>query len=120
MATINTQVVNIENLIVNISPSQIIEKTCTKCNITKPINSFGKDKSKCDGYRPSCKQCKSLTDKIYRTTNDIKLKQNKKENRHKNSENIARHQKDYYEVNKDKLSKQHKDYYLKTREKQLE
>lgn len=32
-------------------------KTCTKCGEAKPVSEFGKDASKRDGLRPSCRDC---------------------------------------------------------------
>ena len=34
-------------------------KTCSKCGVEKPLESFGKDKQKKDGYRGVCKTCRS-------------------------------------------------------------
>jgi hypothetical protein len=38
-----------------------MEKTCTKCGCTKPIEEFYKDKQKPDGHRPDCKACNNET-----------------------------------------------------------
>lgn len=43
-------------------------KTCTKCNHTKTIDNFTKDKSKKDGYRPDCKECKNTANTLYHRT----------------------------------------------------
>lgn len=32
-------------------------KTCSKCKVTKPLEAFGKDKSRLDGKEPRCKLC---------------------------------------------------------------
>jgi hypothetical protein len=45
--------------------TSIVGKTCTKCNISKPLDSFNNDKSKKDGKTINCKDCrkyKSLKD----------------------------------------------------------
>ena len=49
-------------------------KICSKCGEKYPIENFGKDKSKKDGLRPSCKICKQKTDKVYREKNLEKVK----------------------------------------------
>lgn len=36
-----------------------MDKTCTKCNLTKSINSFSKDKKKSDGFCSQCKDCQN-------------------------------------------------------------
>lgn len=33
-------------------------KTCTKCNETKEITAFHKDKTRCDGLQATCKLCR--------------------------------------------------------------
>lgn len=38
-------------------------KVCTKCNNLLPLSSFGKDKTKSDGYYSSCKDCKAKKDR---------------------------------------------------------
>jgi len=38
-----------------------MNKYCTKCGETKPLDAFSKDKTRHDGLRPYCKEC----DKIY-------------------------------------------------------
>jgi len=43
-------------------------KTCTKCGESQDLECFGNDASKPDGKRPSCKACKSLSDRRYRLT----------------------------------------------------
>lgn len=40
-------------------------KNCTKCNNTKEINNFHKDKSKKDGYNHWCKECSNKKHKDY-------------------------------------------------------
>lgn len=38
----------------------MIEKTCDRCNKTKPIKEFSKDKSRRDGYQYQCKVCNKI------------------------------------------------------------
>ena len=52
-----------------------MSKICTKCFIEKEINHFSNDKSKPDGKRPSCKDCKAISDKTYRESNIQKIKE---------------------------------------------
>lgn len=51
-----------------------ITKTCSKCNIEKEINEFGKNKTKNDGYENYCKTCVKIKSKKYRETNPDKVK----------------------------------------------
>lgn len=76
-------------------------KTCTKCNVQKPITEFGNDKSKSDGKQPSCKNCKSQTDKAYKSTNRDKVKENDKRYYEQNSEAIKARVKQWYQANKE-------------------
>jgi len=40
-----------------------MKKICTKCGFEKDISAFNCDKTKKDGYYPSCKECKQEKDK---------------------------------------------------------
>lgn len=42
-------------------------KTCTKCGNTKPVDQFSKDRTKVDGLRTQCKQCKKQVDYAYQS-----------------------------------------------------
>lgn len=71
----------------SISPSDIVEKLCNRCNTTKPVNDFYKSSSSKDGYRYHCKECA----KIERDTQ-------------------VDYQKQYRIVNKEKRAKEGRDY----------
>jgi hypothetical protein len=53
----------------------IQSKTCCNCQVKKPITDFPKDRSRSDGFRPECKECKCKRDKIYRENNIEKKKE---------------------------------------------
>ena len=108
-------------------------KCCTKCNILKPLDQFGNDNSKPDGKRPSCKECKSKSDKEYRDKhleekrakdrqyakdnaikqrekakkwyydNTTRAKEAMKNWRMSNQEKVQEYKKAYNEKNKDKM-----------------
>lgn len=40
-----------------------MDKTCTKCNISKPLHFFSKDKKKSDGLCSHCKSCQNIDKK---------------------------------------------------------
>lgn len=48
-----SEVINVSN-----NSENTISKTCTKCNINKPLDSFNNDKSKKDGKTSNCKDCR--------------------------------------------------------------
>ena len=64
-------------------------KTCTKCNETKNIDAFGKDKGKIDGLHRYCKLCNKLSSANWQKANRIK----------KNTKNRA-----WQEANKEKCN----------------
>lgn len=78
-------------------------KLCNKCNTTKDITEFRKDKSKKDGLTIYCKEC------LKQYENNPITKQNKKE-----------YMKKYQGINKEKLSEQHKKYRNENLDKCLE
>lgn len=82
-------------------------KVCSKCNIDKDLGEFHKDKSRKDGYRNACKECKNSYSKQYRIDNRESISANKKEYREKNTEVIKERKKNYYE--KKKLEKKNEE-----------
>jgi hypothetical protein len=81
-----------------------MERTCKKCDETKSIEEFSKDKSCKYGYSHVCKKCVLERSKKYAKDNPEKI--------HLKSIN-------YYNKNKDKLQKKAKDYYTKNKNKIL-
>lgn len=51
-------------------------KTCTKCNETKPLTEFYKDSQKQSGYRPDCKDCNKQVSSEYAKRNRTKVNLN--------------------------------------------
>lgn len=49
-----------------------MEKVCKKCNKSKPITEFYKDKTYTDGYKTRCKSCASRLKKDYRYNPDTR------------------------------------------------
>jgi 5-methylcytosine-specific restriction endonuclease McrA len=94
-------------------------KACSKCKQVKPLADFHKSKAAKSGHKPSCKQCKYLANKVYRTENPEKIREIKKAWCLKNPEKLAEYRKRagsypvvydpnkarlYHEKNKDKLN----------------
>jgi len=77
-------------------------KYCYKCQQTKPLDDFPKNKSKKDGLATECKPCKRLLDKIYFEKNTEKIRAN-----------VAK----YRELNKEKSKEAIKKSMLKKEEK---
>lgn len=59
----------------------IIEKTCSKCKLSKSIISFSKNKRTKDGFRCCCKECDKIHTEKYMLENKEKIKQRKAEYR---------------------------------------
>jgi hypothetical protein len=66
-------------------------KTCSKCNINKDLDCFGKAKQNKDGLNGQCKDCRSAYLKEYYS---------------KNKEQVLSHNKVYYEENKKTIIEQ--------------
>jgi hypothetical protein len=54
--------------------ANITHKTCSKCQETKGLESFSKNRSRPDGFRSSCKACDAISRKIYREKNLSKVR----------------------------------------------
>lgn len=88
------------------SPVSPMKKTCYKCGQAKPIECFGRDKSRKDGFKHRCKECEA---NYYLANRDRLLKQ-QKEYQDKNKERIADRNKRYNLANKEKVDKRRKAY----------
>lgn len=72
-----------------------MDKICSKCNISKPLTEFNKNKSKVDGYHVWCKKCISDNNKkLYNNNSEYK----------KNQMNL------YYDKNKNTILPKLKEY----------
>ncbi len=70
-----------------------VMKICTKCKIEKPTSEFHKDKSREDGYYPSCKVCV----KEYQINNWNKISKQRKVYKKNNVKKIKTKLINYYE-----------------------
>jgi hypothetical protein len=91
-------------------------KTCTKCKEQKLFTDFHKDKSKQDGYRTTCKTCKSNSDYNYKKNNSEKCKVRDADYHSRNKDIRNLQSKIYYEENKEKLLLWQKEYNLERRD----
>lgn len=72
-------------------------KTCTKCNIEKPLINFVKNKRQNDGYHYVCKQCH----KLYKEQNKQKIQRKHKEWLNNNKDYIYEYNKQYNDKNRE-------------------
>ena len=87
-----------------------MNKVCSKCKEVKSIIEFARDKSKCDGFYSSCKECSNK-----RRRN--KYKDYSKKYRRENVELIKLRRKKYYDKNKEKEYSNHRIWIEKNKEK---
>jgi len=81
-------------------------KTCFRCHQPKPFTEFHKQRQKPDGYRPICKQCRSLDSTTYYNTNreDVKRKWKEYLTAHPD------YNRTYYQKNRDYFEKYNADH----------
>ena len=77
-------------------------KTCSKCNISKPVEAFNKLKKAKDGLQGHCKQCKKEYSQAWAKANPEKKRERDKKYRENNPEWVASYYSAYYEKNRDK------------------
>ena len=82
-------------------------KICYKCNITKPLNNFNKQKQNKDGYKSICRDCCKIEYYENQEYNKEKSKLYYYNNREKRSQKMAV----YYEQNKEEIKQQSNKYY---------
>jgi len=106
-------------------------KVCKKCNETKPLTEFHKDKSAKDGRHAYCKACKRISAKQwyqenkeaiaehhrqYRQKNKEAISEHNRQYRQKNKEAVLEYQRQYYQENKEAIAKRERQYYQKNKE----
>lgn len=101
----------------------MLEKVCSRCNESKPIEKFGRRKQSKDGYYGLCKLCrnsdtkKSKENKNY-TDNEKLLEKERKRNYYiNNKQDILKKCKEYRDNNKDSAKEYKSMYYTKNRER---
>lgn len=84
----------------------MLTKTCTTCNIEKPITEFYKDKNCKHGVRSSCKYCI----KQYNLENAEHIAARQKQYQADNKERISEYQKQWYQDNVEHVAEYGKQY----------
>lgn len=87
-----------------------MEKYCKKCDTTKPVDEFGKNKRAPDGIQYYCKICCRITAREYIKRPEVKERraEYRKQYVESNREKIRDYMKDYREKNYDYLREQEK------------
>ncbi len=94
------------------------EKKCKKCEVVKPLDEFYKDKSKKDGVRTDCKECRTQYDnKYYEGNKEKKLERLRKRRqtdqsyREKLNEYNKQYGKKYRQDNKENINEYFRNRY---------
>jgi hypothetical protein len=92
-------------------------KRCSKCTTWTALGEYHRDKTKEDGLRPKCKECRK-TDclKYYKENREKVLASHRKYNK-QNEEKIAIKKREYREINKEKIAVKKQKYYQENRSK---
>ena len=99
-------------------------KKCNKCNLVKPLMSFGNDKYQKDLHKCVCKECAKIyrnlnKDKalLYRESNKVSRKEYDIVYKERNKEKINNNKSIYYQKNKESLKNKSREYYQNNRDK---
>jgi hypothetical protein len=87
-----------------------MEITCYKCNETKDIINFAKNKSKKFGVNTMCKSCSKEYMKKYNLEKNEIVKKCREEYKRKNKKKLKEQSNEYYKKNKEKISEYQKKY----------
>jgi len=90
-------------------------KRCNRCETTKTVDQFYRDRSRKDGLQVKCKAC----GKAYHEANREEIRAKKKAYREANREKILAQKKAYHEANREKILAKKKTYREANREKIL-
>ena len=93
-------------------------KVCKKCNETKPLTEFHKDKSAKDGRHAYCKACKRISAKQWYQENKEAIAEHHRQYRQKNKEAITEHQRQWYQENKKAFLERGRQYRQERKAKQ--
>lgn len=93
------------------------EKHCRKCDTTKPVEAFGKNRTRADGLMPMCKACKRTYNAAYHAANRAEILARQSAYRTVNRDMIKKYKAVYREANQDKIKAQKAAYREVNRDK---
>lgn len=105
---------------INLSDSITTHKKCTKCNQSKLLSEFSKDKRGIHGVRYKCKVCESIQKKDHYQANKEQKIESSRVYRENNKEIIAERKKSYYQANKESDNRKSKEWYKNNKNKARE
>ena len=70
------------------------EKKCIKCEVTKPVDGFNRDRKRADGRQRYCRDCQKSYDSRYRDDNKEKLSQYYQDTKERKKQYAQEHKED--------------------------
>jgi hypothetical protein len=98
----------------------VVLKLCLKCKTEKPIEAFGKNKNRKDGFYYYCKTCKSIDAALHYKNNREQITAANKKWGKAHKEQAAKISKRWYEDHKEQKVASHKKYYEAHKEQKKE
>jgi hypothetical protein len=95
-------------------------KYCKKCNSTKSLVEFSKNKNTPDGFQYYCKDCCRATTKHYRDNNKEAYYASARRWAEENPERVKETRRKYYLENQESILTEKKEYYQENRDSILE
>lgn len=96
-----------------------MEKTCTRCGLTKTYDCFGKSSRSSTGLASSCKKCDAERAAEYRAKNPEKAKEVMNRSREKNRDSINLKKRERRKLNPEKFKQERAESYARHRDKEL-
>jgi 5-methylcytosine-specific restriction endonuclease McrA len=94
-------------------------KTCTKCNETKPLDGFGRDKNRRDGLNPWCKACNAANARRYGRANRETISAKRKAQYAADPDPIRLRVRQYAKRNQEAVRASKRRFYQQNRESRL-
>jgi len=94
-------------------------KTCTKCDVNKPLTEFFKKRDNKDGHQNECKACRKVYKKAYYEENKEAILARQKAYDEENKEAILAKRKAHYEENKEEILARQQAHYEENKEEIL-
>lgn len=85
-------------------------KTCTKCDKSKPLSDYYKNKRGKYGVRGDCRSCVLENQQAYNRANVERRREHRRAWREANAERKAAYDKAYYEANKERAAERNRAY----------
>ncbi len=95
-------------------------KVCNKCGEEKPLEEFGKNRTRSDGYTRQCKKCRQEYRRRYRKNNPDKVRKQARDQYSRHSDVILKINKKYSDAHKEEIREYKKQWYEDNRDHVVE